>query len=425
MPQLGLTMTEGEVVRWLVGEGAAVAKGQVIAEIQTDKISTEIEAPEAGILGRILVPQGQAAPVAAVLALLGTSGEAAPARSPEASQPTRVAALRSVSMRRVPPEPRASPYARRLAAELQVDLSGLPRGTGPGGRIVSRDVRACAPRPPQEPRATPIARRLAAEKGVPLASIEGSGRLGRITRCDVERSLEAPPQLAVVQSLPLAGIRRVIADRMSGSAHAAAAVTLTTEADAGALVSLRERISGQPEFTASDLPLDAIFVRIAALTLSEFPRMNARLTGEAIELLRDVNVAFAVHSERGLLTPVIGRANSKSLAEVADEMATLVERALQGRSRPEDLAGGTFTLTNLGIHDIDAFTPIINPPQCAILGIGRIRPRPAVWNGQVCVRSTVWLSLTFDHRLVDGSPAAQFLSRIKGWVEHPEALAES
>ena len=144
MPQLGLTMTEGEVVRWLVGEGAAVAKGQVIAEIQTDKISTEIEAPEAGILGRILVPQGQTAPVAAVLAFLGTSGEAAPARPPEAAQPTRMAALRSVSMRRVPPEPRASPYARRLAAELQVDLSGLPRGTGPGGRIVSRDVRACA-----------------------------------------------------------------------------------------------------------------------------------------------------------------------------------------------------------------------------------------------------------------------------------------
>jgi pyruvate dehydrogenase E2 component (dihydrolipoamide acetyltransferase) len=218
----------------------------------------------------------------------------------------------------------------------------------------------------------------------------------------------------------MTGVRGVIAARMAESARTAAAVTLTTEADATDLADLRDRLSdrrGEGEQTR--IPFDAILVKIVAVALRQHPRLNALLAGDEIQVMRDVDIAVAVDTERGLLTPVLRKADTKGVIQVADELAELVGRARLGKSQPEDLEGGTFTITNLGMHEIDAFTPIINPPQCAVLGVGRVCPRPVVRADGLCIRKTVWLSLTFDHRMVDGAPAARFLQCVKQYVEQP------
>ena len=186
------------------------------------------------------------------------------------------------------------------------------------------------------------------------------------------------------------------------------------------LADLRDRLSdrrGEGEQTR--IPFDAILVKIVSIALRQHPRLNALLAGDEIQVMRDVDIAVAVDTERGLLTPVVRKADTKGILQVAGELAELAGRARLGKSQPEDLEGGTFTITNLGMHEIDAFAPIINPPQCAVLGVGRICPRPAVRGDGLCIRMTVWLSLTFDHRMVDGAPAARFLQCVKQYVEQP------
>jgi len=212
----------------------------------------------------------------------------------------------------------------------------------------------------------------------------------------------------------------VIAARMAESARTAAAVTLTTEADATDLADLRDRLyDGREETAETRVSFDAILVKIVSVALRQHPRLNALLADDEIQVLRDVDIAVAVNTERGLLTPVVRKADTKGIFQVADELAELVGRARLGKSQPEDLEGGTFTITNLGMHEIDAFTPIINPPQCAVLGVGRVCPRPVVRGDGLCIRKTVWLSLTFDHRMVDGAPAARFLQCVKHCFEQP------
>jgi pyruvate dehydrogenase E2 component (dihydrolipoamide acetyltransferase) len=222
---------------------------------------------------------------------------------------------------------------------------------------------------------------------------------------------------------PLTGVRKIIAERMSASAHTTAPVTLMTEADATELVQLRRVMREHLEVSLGHAPSYVdILVFIVARALREYPYMNARLAGEEIEVLPVVNVGVAVDTENGLLVPVIRDADTMGIADIGRMLRELATQARAGQSMPDDLRGGTFTITNLGMYDVDGFTPIINPPECAILGAGRIREQPAVRAGQVCVRSIMVLSLTFDHRLVDGAPAARFLQRIKQLVEQPSLL---
>jgi pyruvate dehydrogenase E2 component (dihydrolipoamide acetyltransferase) len=431
LPKLGETMEEGVIVEWLKKEGDPVQRGEVLFTIESDKATLEVESPAKGYLRKILVPAGQAVPVLTVVGLITRTADE-PLEEPQGQPQTAVAPPVSSVVTTTPSRVFASPRARRLAREQGVDLTALT-GTGPDSRIVERDVRAYLEK---QPKATPVARRLAEQAGLDLRAIPGSGPGGRITREDVEQviaSAAPPPPPAVtegvaVTSIPLSGTRAVIARNMHASHQTTAPVTLTSEADATALVELRERLkTSLAEALGFNIGYNDLLILIAARALREYPYINARLERDAdgtevIRYLQDVHIGLAVDTERGLMVGVVRHADRKGLVEIARELRELVGKVRQGKALPDELTGGTFTITNLGPQEIDAFTPIINLPEVAILGVGRIRPRPAVVDGQVCVRQTVWLSLTFDHRLVDGAPAARFLQRIKQLIEEPYLL---
>lgn len=386
MPQLGATMTEGRLVKWLVEEGQPVHKGQPIAEIETDKIVAQVEAPADGLLARVVAQPDEMVEVTGLLGWVAAPGEEVPPAEVEA-RPAKVktavgAPARELRLPKAGERIRASPRARRLAGEMGVDLRQV-RGSGPQGRITGEDVEAYAAK---------------------------------------VRKVKAPPpapEMPVREVIPLSGVRALIAQRMVESAQTTAAVTLFAQADATELVRLRAEVG---EALESPVSYDALFIKIAAHALREFPYMNVRLTEAGIQRLEEIHVGFALDTEQGLLAPVIRDADRKGLRLIAQEVRELVERARTGALSPDDLAGGTFTLTNLGMYGVECFTPIINLPQCAMLGIGHIVPRPGVADGELAVRQVVWLSLTFDHRLVDGAPAARFLQRIAWLVEEPRLL---
>jgi pyruvate dehydrogenase E2 component (dihydrolipoamide acetyltransferase) len=314
----------------------------------------------------------------------------------------------------------------------------LVTGTGPNGRIVEKDVLqhvASQPRATPPAKATPMAAKTAAATGVDLAEVTGTGISGRIMRADVEAATAAaaatphPAEAAAVERQPMTGLRGIIAERMSASHAETAPVTLVTEADATELVKVRDGLKATVSEEWGFAPgYNDLLGLIVARALGEFPYMNARLghsvsgDGAEIERLPTVNLGIAVDTERGLLVPVIRGANRQGLRALGTEFRTLMERARAGKSLPDDLTGGTFTITNLGMYDIDAFTPLINLPEAAILGAGRIQPKPVVRGGEIVVRQMWTLSLVFDHRLVDGAPAARFLQRVKQLVENPYLL---
>jgi pyruvate dehydrogenase E2 component (dihydrolipoamide acetyltransferase) len=428
LPVLGETMDKGTIVRWLVDVGQSVEKGDPLYEVETDKAVLEVEAPSAGVLRKIYHPAGSTVAVLSAVALLADADEDVSAygvaASPDAEAP--VATAGAVAPSQAPQQEGerilASPRARRLASERGVKLDKV-QGSGPGGRIVERDVQDYVA---ARPIATPTARKLADRLGVDLVTATGGGGPGkRLTRADVEATLAKPPEAAtgVAERVAVSGIRAVIADRMSASAHTTARVTLTTETDGSELTRLRHVLNERLEASLGfKVGYTDILVAVAAKALREFPYMNVRLHGAEIERLLHIHVGVAVDTERGLLVPVVRDADSRTVAEIASVLRELAERARAGRSTPDDLTGGTFTITNLGMYGIDAFTPIINPPECAILGVGRLREVPVVYEGNVCVRPVIVLSLTFDHRLVDGGPAARFLQRISQLIEQPYLL---
>jgi pyruvate dehydrogenase E2 component (dihydrolipoamide acetyltransferase) len=417
------------VVTWLKREGSAVAKDEVLLILQAEKISFELPSPAAGQVTEILAQQGEVVKKGQVLARLEVS------KVVETPAPTLPAAvpLRPAS------EVRASPIAKRLAREHNVDLAQVA-GTGEEGRITEKDVLAFVEAPPAKaaasppavrsaPPASPVAKRLAREHNVDLAQVSGTGEGGRVTEKDVLAFVEAqqaqsapqaeklvsPPAQAEVISLR--GARGAIARRMHDSLHSMAQLTLHMEADVTGLVALRESLKAQIPLTYTDL-----IVRACALALRQHPRLNATLEGETIRLLPQINIGLAVALDDGLIVPVIPQADQQSLAGLAQIRSRLAERARAGQLTKEEISGGTFTVTNLGSYDIDAFTPIINPPEAAILGVGRIVEKVVISQGKIAQRAMITLSLTFDHRLVDGAPAAAFLQTVKRLLETPDPL---
>ncbi len=417
IPKLGQTVEEVTLVKWLVGDGSTVVSGQEILEVETDKAVFPVEANGKGILHRGPFQEGQVIPVLTVVAVIGTPNE-------RFSQGKLF----------------ASPRARRLAGQEGVDLRAIqPSGYG-GERIVERDVQAFLEQQqaaPEPARISPLAQRMAAAEGVDTSRLVGSGNRGRIVREDVARALVNPPVVAemqekgeelyprerldeVTERIPLKGVRGLIAERMDNSVHTTARVTLMTEVDATELVAARSRIKAKVEKEWGFAPgYNDLLARVVIQALKRFPYMNARLSHETIEILRPINLGMAVDTDRGLLVLVIKDAGQKDLRQFGDEFRQFVDHARVGKVLPDDLTGGTFTITNLGMYDIDAFTPVINLPEVAILGVGRIAPKPVVIDNAVVVRQMMTLSLAFDHRLVDGAPAARFLQYIKQLVEEP------
>ncbi|MGI6368521.1 MAG: dihydrolipoamide acetyltransferase family protein [Anaerolineae bacterium] len=444
LPKLGQTVELGTITEWVVNEGDTVNRGDVLFMVETDKAVLDAESRYRGTVLKILVPVGQEVPVLTPVAIIGEPGEdiapllaelagdgAAVDGASQAERPVEepeTLAVQSAAESAVGAGGRvlASPRARRLAGERRVDLAQLT-GTGPEGRIIEADVLAWLE---AQPAATPLATSVAASMGVPLASVPVEGR--RVLAADVvaraASGAKAEPVAATAaeaapvggEVTPLRGIRAIIAERMANSAHTTASITLHSEVDATEFVAAREALKAElAEELGFSVGYNDLLGLIVARCLVEFPYMNVQLTSEGIRQMPGVNVGLAVDTERGLVVPVVRDADQRGLKDFARTFRELVERARAGRSTPDELSGGTFTITNLGMYGVDMFTPIINLPECAILGVGRIRPVPSVIDGQIVVRQKMWLSLSVDHRLVDGAPAARFLQGIARYITSP------
>ena len=383
LPQWGMEMQDGTVVKWMKAEGDTINQGEPLVEIETAKLTSEMESTASGVVAHILVQPGETVPVRTLLAIVADPGESVP--RPET----------------------AKPAAKARAATAPPAVGG---------------------RPSASPQVTPVARRLAKEHGIDLATVEGSGPGGRISDADVRRVIDDGAQAApsidigvpVANVVPLSGMRGAIAKRMLDSAQGSAAVTLTTEADVTDLAKLqRDLVAEWRSHRIRPLELEFI-VKAVARALGEHPRLNAVLVGDEIRELSEINVGVAMALEEGLVVPVVRDASQKSLLEVAQAVRDIANKSRKGGLSPEETMGGTFSITTLGTFDVDAFTPIINPPQVAILGVGRTVEKPAAHEGEVVIRSMVHLSLTFDHRALDGAPAGQFLNGVKKSLESPD-----
>jgi len=379
MPRLDPGMQSGKIVEWLKKEGETVHKGQPIVVIEGEKTTFEVEAPETGTLSKLLAAVGDDVQVSQPIAIIGLSGASTPAQAERPrSQPSTAAA--SLAQPTIPGERAvASPAARRLAQEAGIDLSQV-RGTGPGGRISREDVLAATN--PQK----------AVQPTVPVTK----------TR-----------QPQVIKKMKLEGIRKVVAERLSFSERNTVPVTLTMETDASKLVKLKD---------TEHASFNSFVVKAVAKALEVHPMMNSSIEGDEVTTYSDINVCVAINTDQGLVAPTIVNANKKSLKEINDEVLLLAEKAKFNQLTIEELTGGTFTISNLGAYDIESFAPIINPPQCGILGLGRIVYKPYAAGEQITTRPLTVLTLVFDHRIIDGLPAAKFLQTVKRNLEDPEPL---
>jgi len=394
IPQLGQTVEEVKLVNWRVSDGEKVKQGQEILEVETDKAVFDVEATADGFIHFGPFQIGDIVPVLTIVAVIGS----------EDSQ-FRHKPLKQEAKGEESPAVPASQSREAPAQKIAIE--------GSQGKIF----------------ASPRARRLAGAKGVDLSRVTPTGGKGtRITEADVEKFLQtadivaAPMPAAEVSAIvPLKGVRGLIAERMSASSQATARVTLFTEVDATAFSALREKLKEEKEKEWGHKPgYNDLLTKVCAIALQRFPYMNARINGNQIEHLASINIGIAVDAERGLFVPVIPRADRKSLRDLGDEFRQRVEEIRSNKILPETLTGGTFTITNLGMYDVDGFTPVINLPEAAILGVGRILEKATVIDSKVVIRKMMVLSLAFDHRLVDGAPAAKFLQFIKDLIESPD-----
>ncbi|MDX2137393.1 MAG: dihydrolipoamide acetyltransferase family protein [Chloroflexota bacterium] len=438
MPKLGNSVESSIIVNWRKRLGDAVQEGEALLEVETDKATVEVESQTSGTLLAIFYDAGADVPVMTPIAAIGQPGEDYSALMPagintgepqEASIQTSAAPVAAngapaadvgtpfvASMPDTPTDQRISPRARNLATRKGVVLAGMS-GTGPGGRIIERDIQAALAR---QPKLTPVAERMVAQGGFALPEGVEPGK--KITTRDLVPAAAPvptappPPMPMPVQDatiIPMKGIRRTIATRMLASLQTTAQLTLNAYADARALKALRERLKSSDEalglrgVTINDLVLYA-----AAKTLTRFPDVNAHLKDDAIHQYPAVHLGFAVDTPRGLIVPVIKNAHARTLHDLSTEAVRLAKACQDGSIKPDDLDGGTFTVSNLGGLGIDTFTPVLNPPQVAILGVGGIALRPVEMNDDVKFIPHIALSLTIDHRAMDGAPGARFLQAL-------------
>jgi len=433
MPKLEMSQETATVIEWLKHEGEPVEKGEPLLTIETDKVTVEVEAPAGGILAGVRVQSQQEVPVTETIAYILEPGEEIP-EAPETPVPEDTGGTPDAAA-----EPPSSPIAKRLAAEHGIDLREV-RGSGPGGRIGRADVVAhvadaadSSPvmSDPGRIRAAPAARRLSRELGVELQGISGSGPLGRIQSADILQAVtrrdaadaSTPSAPGIRRRVLLVGMRRTIAERMMRSVREAPQFTVEVDVDMDrALAVVDDHRSGTAFPDKPRVTLTAFLVKACAWALVRHGAMNAAFQEDAILEWADVNIGVAVALEEGLIVPTIHRADSLELQDIAARLADLALRARAGQLRPDDVAGGTFTLSNLGMFGIDRFEAILNPPQAGILAVGRVSKRPWVVEDSIVIRPMATFSLTADHRVVDGAVASRFLSDLQRSVEHPGVM---
>ncbi|MCA3308761.1 MAG: pyruvate dehydrogenase complex dihydrolipoamide acetyltransferase [Roseomonas sp.] len=412
MPALSPTMTEGNLARWLKQEGERIKAGDVIAEIETDKATMEVEAVDEGILGRILVPAGtQGVKVNDVIAVLVEAGEAVPTagaapKAAPAAVPAPVAAPVAAAPANIAPAPAsgdrvfASPLARRMAAQAGVDISKIA-GSGPNGRIVKADVDAALSRGPAPVAAAAPAPTAAPRSAAPVA----------ITA----------PHTAV----PNSSIRKVIARRLAESKATIPHFYVSTDVEIDALLKIRADLNARSPKDgpgAYKLSVNDLVIKATAVTLRRFPNVNAMWTEDAILQLHDVDISVAVSIPDGLITPIVRNADIKGLAAISTEMKDLAARAKTGKLKPEEFQGGGFSISNMGMYGVRDFAAIINPPQAGILAVSAGEQRPVVKNGALAIATVMTLTLSVDHRVIDGALAAEFLQALKRNIEDPLSL---
>jgi pyruvate dehydrogenase E2 component (dihydrolipoamide acetyltransferase) len=425
LAKLSPTMEEGTIVKWSKKEGDAIKVGDVLAEIETDKANMEMEALGSGVLRKILVQAGGKAPIGSLIgviadpnedisAMLAEAAKAAPAAAP---QPAPAAAAPAAAPR---PAAQAAPPPAAAQPPPAPALAAVPApAAAPGGRVKS----------------SPLARAIAAQKNVPLTLVAGSGPGGRIIKRDVEGYIASPrpaagapaaarpaapvPAVPAGTAIPVSNIRRVIAKRLSESAFTAPHFYVTVEIDMDAAVSLREQLIRAEEIKLS---YNDLVVKACAKALTRFPTVNASWTGETIQTHAEVHVGIAVSIPDGLITPVVRNADRKHVVEIAHEIKDLAARARDRKLKPEEFTGSTFTISNLGMFDVTEFTAIINPPESCILAVGGVRKQPVVKNDELAVGHRMKVTLSSDHRVVDGALAAQFLAEVRRLLESPVSL---
>ncbi|MEI6213814.1 MAG: dihydrolipoamide acetyltransferase family protein [Desulfuromonadales bacterium] len=424
MPQLGLTMTEGTISKWFKSVGDAIAVGELLVEVETEKITNQLESTVAGTVLDILVPEGSAVPVQTAIALIGKPGEqasrtvestvAAPADIIDVTDKAPGVALQLSSA--VGKRVMASPFARKLAKEQGIDLT-IVTGTGPGGRVVERDVVGFIKR--TTVKATPLAARIADDFGLDLHAIKKESRIMKDDVIALLSKRESSVTEFSTSVVSVTGMRKVIAERMSVSWQTVPHVNMTAEVDMTAASDVKKSLGIA---AGRKISFTEIIIRCAAHALGEFKIVNASMITDTIQLHESINIGVAVALENGLIVPVIKNADKKSIIAVGKEIGELSLKARQGLLSRDEISGGTFTVTNLGMFGIDHFTPIINQPESAILGVCRVVEKAVVSEGSIVIRPMMNLCLSFDHRLIDGAVGARFLSRIRQLLEQPLLL---
>jgi pyruvate dehydrogenase E2 component (dihydrolipoamide acetyltransferase) len=426
MPALEMAQETGKVVRWLRSAGDTVRKGEPLLEIETDKVTVEIEAPAAGVLREVTAHEGDVVPVGQTIALIWAPGEAGapapqPARRGAAPAASRTAAAATSTVK-------ASPLARKIAEQHGIDIAQIRTASG---RVDKADVlahveaqKASSPGNGAAARltaASPKARRLAAERGVDIATLRGTGPSGAIVSADIPAAAAAAipsPVRAEAPSQAVGTVWRIMAERMTQSWTSAPHFYVVREVNASRLIAWRDRAKK----TTAGITYTDLLVKLVAAAIVQHPRVNVSWRDGALVQHPQVNIGLAVAIDDGLVVPVIHRADTLTLAEIAERRADLATRAQAGKLRPADIQGGTFTISNLGMYGVDAFNAIVNPPQAAILAVGRIADRVVALNGQPAVQPMLVLTLSCDHRALDGARGAQFLGALAELTEEPLAL---
>lgn len=417
MPKAGMSMEEGKVIRWLKKEGEAVDSGEAILEIETDKVSMEVEAMASGVLLRVLAEEGEIVPVTHVIGYIGEMGETI-ATEKKVQEIAKVsAATTTESDKKIVLDKKdnnkiaATPLARTLSIQKNIVLSSVVP-TGKHGEIRARDIN-------QKRSATPLAQKVALAEGIGLEGVLGSGKAGKIFKEDV---LNAMPQMkqtepTVSTTVGISGMRRVIAQRMVKSHQEVPPVTLDIRADVTDISAFRKKINDKHKL---HITFNDLVVWAAAKSFKEMPEMNIRFMGNGIAANEGVHIGIAVAIENGLIVPVLRNTDQFSLKNVSQKAKELVEKAKKGTLQPDEYSGGTFTISNLGMYGIRYFTPIINQPESMILGVCAVEPFLDMDElGKIEKRYAMGLSLTFDHRCLDGAQAAAFLKKITDYLENP------
>ena len=422
MPKAGMDMKEGRLIRWLKEIGDHVEKDEPIMEIETDKITMEAEAPATGILLAKLIDDETTVPVLQTIGYIGQPGEKIP-DAPVAAADTPAAAPVEATAETAAPAPKlpvlngsvaATPYAKKLAAEKGVELAAVT-ASGPAGEVRASDVLAAAQSGAVN--ATALAKKYAEVNGVDLSAVSGTGHDGKIRKNDV---LNAAPAQREITRIPLTPIRKAIARNMFNSLHSMAQTSDSVEIDVTELMALRQRLLAHKDELGTKITINDLLSYAAVKMIKAHPLANASFSDTEILCYPDVNLSMAVATDYGLTSPVVHGADRMSLVELSLAMRDLVVRARDRKLTADDQQGGTFTLTNMGIFPVDNFNPILPAPQSCIIGFGRCVEKPAVYQGQICIRTMMVLSVTYDHRVFDGGEVGSIMKTVKEYLETPE-----